>query len=119
MTTTRRPTARYTLVRLEPRDAHLDLETFARAGRLHPELVRRLVALGLLEVTRDPRGELWFGPAQLRALARIQRLHAGFALDYAAVGLVTDLLDRIAELEALVRRTRRSGALPTGGQTWT
>ena len=33
-------------------------------------------------------------------VARIQRLRAGLGLNYAALGLVLDLLDRIAELEA-------------------
>ena len=37
-------------------------------------------------------------------MARVQRLRAGFALNYAAIGLVTDLLDRIAVLEAALRR---------------
>jgi len=39
----------------------------------------------------------------------VQRLRAGFALNYAAVGLVTDLLDRIAVLEAALRAAQRRG----------
>jgi len=46
-----------------------DLDTFARAAGAHPDLVRRLVALGLLEPERDAAGELWFTPAQLITLA--------------------------------------------------
>jgi hypothetical protein len=103
----------YTLVRIEPAVPRLDLESFSRAARMHPELVRRLLALGLLDAARDTRGDLWFDPAQLREMARIQRLHAGFALDYAACGLVTELLDRIAALEDLVRR--HAPAHHTGG----
>jgi chaperone modulatory protein CbpM len=103
----------YTLVRIEPAVPRLDLDSFARSARLHPELVRRLLALGLLEASRDARGNLWFHPGQLQEVARIQRLHAGFALDYAACGLVTELLDRIAELEERVRRHAR--AHHTGG----
>ena len=45
-------------------------------------------------------------PAQLAAVARLQRLRAGFALNYAALGLVLDLLDRIAVLEAARARHR-------------
>jgi chaperone modulatory protein CbpM len=81
----------------------LDLESFARATRLHPELVRRLVVLGLLEPERDRTGRLWFPPSQLVLAARIQRLRSGFALNYAGIGLVVDLLDRIAELERQLR----------------
>ena len=82
----------------------LDLEAFARAAGLHPELLRRFVVLGLLEAHRDAGGELWFDPWQLAAVARLQRLRAGFALNYAALGLVADLLDRLSVLEADLRR---------------
>jgi hypothetical protein len=91
------------------RPARLDLDAFAQATGTHPDLIRRLVSLGLLEADRGPAGGLWFSPGQITALARIQRLRAGFALNYAAVGLVTDLLERIAELEAALRRSRRPG----------
>jgi hypothetical protein len=80
------------------------LDAFADAVGLHPELVRRLVALGLLEATSDAAGELWFPPTQLLAAARLQRLRAGFALNYAALGLVAQLLDRIADLESARNR---------------
>jgi hypothetical protein len=81
---------------------------------VHPDLIRRLVALGLVDADRDTAGELWFSPAQLRVVARIQRLRAGFALNYAAIGLVTNLLDRIAVLEAALRGSRQPG-----GRSWT
>ena len=85
------------------------LEEFALLSGLHPDLVRRLVALGLLEADRDAAGRLWFPHGELAAVARLQRLRAGFALNYAAVGLVTDLLDRITVLEAALRAAQRRG----------
>jgi hypothetical protein len=85
------------------RPVRLDLETFSRAVSMHPELVRRLVALGLLDAYTDAAGELWFPPTQLRAAARVQRLRAGFGINYASLGLVTELLDRIARLERALR----------------
>jgi chaperone modulatory protein CbpM len=91
------------------RPRRLGLESFARSAGLHPEHVRRLVALGLLEATPDAAGELWFPPSQLAAAARIQRLRAGLALNYAALGLVIDLLDRVAALEAALRRYQPGG----------
>jgi len=97
------------------RPVWLDLQSFSSAAGLHPESVRRLVALGLLETTRTTTGELSFAPDQLAAAARIRRLRAGFSLNYAALGLVVDLLDRVARLEAALR-TR---AQPPGGQSWT
>ena len=90
----------YALVRA-PR---LDLDEFAAAAGVHPELIRRFVILGLLDASRDPAGRLWFAPGQLAAVARIQRLRAGFALNYAAIGLGTDLLDQIAALQGALRR---------------
>jgi chaperone modulatory protein CbpM len=97
------------------RPGRLRLEPFSRATGLHPQLVRRLVALGLLEARPDSTGELWFLPDQIRQAARIQRLRAGLACNYAALGLVMDLLDRIAELEATLRQRPR----PTGEPPWT
>ena len=93
------------------RAARLNLEEFALLSGLHPDLIRRLVALGLIDASRDAAGELWFSRGQLAAVARVQRLRAGFALNYAAIGLVTDLLDRIAVLEAALRgqAARRPG----------
>ena len=75
----------------------------------HPDVIRRLVALGVIEAHRDPAGELWISRSELAAVARVQRLRAGFALNYAAIGLVTDLLDRIAALEAALRAAQRQG----------
>jgi chaperone modulatory protein CbpM len=87
----------------------LSLEEFAVLSGLHPGLIRRLVALGLIEAYRDTAGQLRFSRGELAAVARVQRLRAGFALNYAAIGLVTDLLDRIAVLEAALRGAQRRG----------
>ena len=108
----------------------LDLQSFAAAAGLHPEFVVRLVNLGLIEASpgaapgpgaSPPPGpgqgaatdELWFSPAQLAVAARIQRLRSGLALNYAALGVVIDLLDRVTELEGALRKLQR------GGRAWT
>ncbi len=91
------------------RAVRLSLDEFAVVTGLHPDLIRRLVALGLIEAHRDTAGTLWFSRGQIAAVARVQRLRAGFALNYAAIGLVTDLLDRIAVLEAALRGAQRRG----------
>lgn len=98
------------------RPNRLRLDTYARLTGVHPELIRRLVALGLLETTRDAGGGLWFDTTEVRALARIQRLHHGLNLNYAALGLVIDLLDRIERLERLERKHRQNQA---GEDRWT
>jgi hypothetical protein len=91
------------------RPRRLDLEMFSRVAGMHPEYVRQLVTLGVLDANADAAGELWFTPTQLPAAARVQRLRAGFSLNSAALGLVVDLLDRIAHLEAALggRHTSR------------
>ena len=91
------------------RSTRLNMEAFARTTGTHPDLIRRLVALGLLEADRDAAGDLWFAPSQVAAMGRVQRLRAGFGLNYAAVGVVTDLLDRITVLEAALQEARRPG----------
>jgi chaperone modulatory protein CbpM len=117
------------LSRSRPPETRLSLESFAAAAGLHPEFVLRLVSLGLIEAgsgsPRDPgqgpqagsgpgaTGELWFSPAQLAVAARIQRLRSGLALNYAALGLVIDLLDRVSELESALRKAKR------GERSWT
>ena len=102
--------ARYALAR----PFRLSLDDYARATGVHPDLVRRLVALGLLEITRDSRGGLWFDPSQVREMATVQRLHLRLNLAYSSLGLVMDLLDRISDLE---RSQRRS--LSDRGVRWT
>jgi chaperone modulatory protein CbpM len=94
---------------VRPGPERLSLEEFARLSGLHPDLIRRLVALGLIDADRDPAGGLWFSRGELAAVARVQRLRAGFALNYAAIGLVAGLLDRIAVLEAALRGAQRRG----------
>ena len=81
----------YALVRV----GQLDVETFAAAAGMHPELVRRLVTLGVLDASRDSAGGLW--------------------LDVTIQAQVLDLLDRIAALEAALRLSRRTG----GDLSWT
>ena len=97
------------------RPNRLSVDSFAQLGGLHPDMVLRLIALGLLEADTDVNSRVWLQPNQLVVAARIKRLRSGFSLNYAALGLVVDLLDRISELEAAVRHQSR----PTGGRTWT
>ncbi|MDT5386934.1 MAG: chaperone modulatory protein CbpM [Mycobacterium sp.] len=84
----------------------MQLDDFAARCALHPDMVRRLVALGLVACQQDTRGDLRFEPSALVTVARIQRLRTGLGLNYAAIGLVLDLLDHIEELESTSRRRR-------------
>lgn len=102
------------------RPSRLSPDTLARRTGLHPDLIRRFVALGLLDVARDSAGEVWFAPSAPATIARIQRLRAGLSLNYASIGLVLDLLDRITQLELALRSSGRIN--PSGARSdrqWT
>jgi len=82
------------------------LDAFAARAGLHPDMLHRFVALGLVDAHPDPGGQLWFDAADLATVARIRRLHNDLSLNYAAIGLVLDLLDEIERLRALARWSR-------------
>jgi chaperone modulatory protein CbpM len=79
----------------------LALETLARDAGVHPELVRRLVALGIFDS----------GPAHHRAsrVARAVRLRRDLGLSYSGALFAGELLDRIDELERRLRRYEPAG----------
>jgi hypothetical protein len=68
-----------------------DVRMLARRSGLHPDLVRRLIALDAV----DPLD--WDAAARL---ARLARLRDDLGLNVAGAALVCDLLVRIEELEA-------------------
>jgi hypothetical protein len=68
-----------------------DVRALARRSGLHPDLVRRLIALDAV----DPLD--WDAAARLARLARLRR---DLGLNVAGAALVCDLLVRIEELEA-------------------
>jgi chaperone modulatory protein CbpM len=94
------------------RPHRLSLDSYARITGVHPELIRRLVTLGLLDITRDAEGNLWFDPSQVREMATVQRLHLRLNLTYSSLGLVMDLLDRISALERSPRRSFSDRGVP-------
>jgi hypothetical protein len=97
---------------LPVRAARLDLGAVAALSGLHPDLVERFVELGLVPRTMDAAGRMWFTPAAPAQLRRIVRLHADLALNYAALALVLELLDRIQALEGQRRILETEGGRP-------
>lgn len=96
---------RYPLVRVQRTPpSRLSLEALAARTGVHPQLIRRFVRLGLLGARQDRSGRLSFDAAAPALVARIQRLHDGMWMNYASIGLVLDLLDRIDRLETALRR---------------
>jgi hypothetical protein len=93
------------------------LESFSKATGLHPELIGRLVSLGLLDATFDASGQPFFAAIELARAGRIQRLRDDLSLNYAALGVVLDLLDRIETLEAALRSLPNTNG--GTGRRWT
>ena len=102
----------YAIVRHQARPDGLPVLQFAAACGLHPVMVARLVRLGLLDARTDAGGASVLPAAQIARAARIMRLRTGLGLNYTALGLVLDLLERVDDLEAALRAERR--ARPNG-----
>lgn len=79
-------------------------EVAARCG-LHPALVERLVALGLIEPMEDKSNR--FPPDVTLRLQRAMRLRRDLGLSYNGAALVLELLDRIDDLERRLEQYER------------
>jgi len=102
--------ARYPLLavpRLPGRPLSLD-EVADRCG-VHAQAVSKLVTLSVVDARRDEHGRLWFDSRAPALIVRALRLRDDLGLNYAALGLVLDLLARIDDLERALRRSGRSG----------
>jgi hypothetical protein len=69
----------------------------------------------VVDAAPSPDGDLRFRQLDVARVWRAQRLRAGLGLNYAAMGLVLDLLDRIAALEA-GKDSRRNRFRPRSDQ---
>ena len=102
---------RYQIVRYhfhtqDPSRGTLTLDELSRLVDLHPEMVLRLVDLGLV----DPEvGEPdWlFQDTAVPRIWKIRRLHRDLGINWAGIGVVLDLLDRIDDLEREIAWLRK------------
>ncbi|MCW2953510.1 MAG: hypothetical protein JWQ48_2680 [Conexibacter sp.] len=102
-----RPAAVTTLVvRLRPPSgaAGVALDSLAHDAGLHPELVRRLIALGALGPTAGTRADPRYPRDAASRLARVVRLRRELGLSWNGALLASELLARIEQLEARLRR---------------
>lgn len=71
----------------------------ARRAGVRLSLVRRYVAFGLVEPRAGTNDAPLFNPVSAGRVARAERLRRDLGLNYAGAVLVSELLDRIDELE--------------------
>lgn len=69
-----------------------------------PDEIIELVEEGILEPRGQSKGEWRFSFTSVERVQRIKRLKRDFELTTAGVGLAMHLLDRIEELETLLKR---------------
>lgn len=101
------------------RAERIEFEVFARVCEIHPDLLARLVDMGVLEAETDRDGLRWLQRREAAALARVRRLRSGLGLSYSAITVVAELIDRIDELEATVAWYRANSANPRTGHRGT
>jgi len=79
--------------------SRVGIDALARQAGLHPDLVRRLIDLGLVQQRADSAGGPLFSARDATLLARAVRLRRDLGLNYAGAVLASELLSRIDELE--------------------
>jgi chaperone modulatory protein CbpM len=107
MASTARPRRTQPPARRDP--SLVALETLAQRARLHPQVVRRLVQLGLLEPGGGTTAAPLYRARDAALLVRAVRLRGDLGLNYAGAVLVCELLARIEDLE---RRTPLDAPTP-------
>jgi DNA-binding transcriptional MerR regulator len=104
-------TIRYQIVRYHvhtrvPPPETLTLDELSRLVDLHPEMVLRLVELGLVDPeVGEP--EWLFQDATVPRIWKIRRLHRDLGINWGGIGVVLDLLDRIDDLEREIAWLRK------------
>lgn len=101
MTVTRFPLMVRTLRPGPVQGSLLSFSEVARLAGIHPELLDRLVTLGLVDPAQVAHAspEPLFEVATVLRIRRILRLRNELGVNWAGVGVVLDLLSRIEELE--------------------
>jgi len=84
----------------------LDLMETARQACVHPDLLLRMVDLGLIEPEQSSP-EMLFAPEVVGVIGKAVRLRYQLGINWAGVGLVLDLLERIGQLESEIERLSR------------
>ena len=90
---------RYEIVLCRRERDQLTLEMLAATAEIHPGLVERFVAYGLLEPVEWAGPLLLFDEAAVPRLQMILRLRRDTGVNLAGIGMILDLLERLRALE--------------------
>jgi DNA-binding transcriptional MerR regulator len=86
---------RYEIVLCRRERDQLTLERLAATSGIHPGLVERFVAYGLLEPVEWAGPVLLFDASAVPRLQMIMRLRRDTGVNLAGIGMILDLLDRL------------------------
>jgi DNA-binding transcriptional MerR regulator len=89
-----------------PQGSLLTLQEIARLVGIHPELVDKLMALGLIDPT-ETTPEPLFDVATILRIRRILRLRHDLGVNWVGIGIVLDLLAKVEALEQEIVRLQR------------
>lgn len=87
------------------RGSFLALSEVARLLGVHPSLIDRLTALGLIDPV-ETFPEPCFDVSTLLRIRSILRLRHDLGVNWAGVGVILDLLERIEQLEREIARLK-------------
>ena len=82
----------------------ITLIQLCRSCAVESELVERLVAEGILEPTRQEGTMLYFPQSSMKRTQVVVRLRSDLGVNLAGAALALELLERIEELRARLRR---------------
>ena len=105
--------AQYKLMRCDPTNERLTMESLASATESNPELVQKFVAYGLVEPVQTDQRFAWFDVAAVGRVRSIVRLRRDLGINMPGIAAVFDLLERIEALQRELADLRLEVFAPT------
>jgi MerR family transcriptional regulator/heat shock protein HspR len=95
------------IVLLNRNNSLFSVEELATAASAQPECVRKFIAVGLIEPSRQTFSGPLFRRSSLERLLRIMRLRRDLGINLAGIAAVLDMRERIEILQKEVERLQR------------
>jgi len=97
----------YEMLRCKPPDDCVSLENLAAATGLHPALVEKYIAYGLVSPAKVESGLAWSDVSAIGRLRAICRLRHDLCLNLPGIAVALELVERIEVLQQELARLRR------------